>query len=74
MTRKIWFVIIFLMIFALFAPPKTLSCIGRLLSLGITAHRDQQIMAEILSTLISESTGTKVNIVKFQTRINHDPI
>ena len=36
-------------------------------SIGITANSDQHVMAKILSTLISESTGTKVNIVEFQT-------
>jgi osmoprotectant transport system substrate-binding protein len=47
--------------------PKATSCIGRLLYLGITDAQDQKIMAEVLCTMIGESTGTKVNVVKFKT-------
>jgi len=53
--------------FSIFLPSRATSCIGRVLSLGITDAQDQKIMAEMLSTMISESTGTKVNIVKFKT-------
>ena len=67
MTKKIYPLILFMIIFGLLLPPKTLPCIGRLLSLGITGNEDQKVMAEILSVLISESTGTKVNIIEFHT-------
>jgi len=67
MAKKIYPLILVLLIFGLALPPKTLPCIGRILSLGITGNEDQKVMAEILSVLISESTGTKVNIVEFQT-------
>ena len=67
MTKKICPFILFMMILGLLLPPKTMPCIGRLLSLGITGNEDQKVMAEILSVLISESTGTKVNIIEFHT-------
>ena len=47
--------------------PKAYPCVGRLLFLGITANEDQKAMAEVLSILIEECTGTQVNIVTFQT-------
>ncbi|MEW5804734.1 MAG: glycine betaine ABC transporter substrate-binding protein [bacterium] len=48
-------------------PPKATSCVGRILSLGIANTEDQKVMAEMMSVLISESTGTKVNVVSFKT-------
>ena len=67
MIKKIYPFILFVMIMSLLFPPKTQPCVGRLLSLGITGFEDQKVMAEILSVLISESTGTMVNIIEFQT-------
>jgi len=66
--KRIVTIALLCMIFASISlPPKATSCIGRILSLGITDVQDQNIVAEMLSTMISESTGTKVNIVKFKT-------
>jgi len=68
MIKKVFpivFIVLFLNISLL--SPKATSCVGRLLFLGITANEDQKVMAEVLSILISESTGTQVNIVEFQT-------
>ncbi|MGA1874947.1 MAG: glycine betaine ABC transporter substrate-binding protein [bacterium] len=68
MIKKV-FSIIFMVLFlnVLFLSPKVYPCVGRLLFLGITASEDQKVMAEVLSILISECTGTQVNIVTFQT-------
>ncbi len=41
-------------------------CVGRVITIGITGQPDQKIMSEILSCLISESTGTNIQIIDFK--------
>lgn len=67
MKRKIVTIALFMMFLSALLPSRGIPCIGRILSLGITDTGDQMVMAEMLSALIGESTGTKVNIVRFKT-------
>lgn len=66
MPKRILSCLIILLFLKAAIPSITGACIGRLLLLGVTADEDQKVMAEVLSTLISESTGTKINIVEFK--------
>ncbi|MEW6381826.1 MAG: glycine betaine ABC transporter substrate-binding protein [bacterium] len=67
MRRRILSVTVLMMFLAGFLPPKAIPCVGRILSLGVANIEDQKVMAEMLATMIGESTGTKVNIVQFKT-------
>lgn len=42
--------------------PKADACVGRTLTIGAINSSEGQLMAEILSTMISERTGTTVNV------------
>jgi len=41
------------------------ACVGKSLQIGSSGTAQQDLLAEILRTLISERTGTTVNVVKF---------
>jgi len=67
-VKRILAIIVFMLFPAFLLPPGgAMGCVGRILTLGVANSEDQKIMAEMLSTLISESTGTKVNLVQFKT-------
>jgi len=61
--KKSFFIISGLIFFLLLATP-VLACKGRLLKLAVGSSADQVIMAQMLSTLINERTGTTVEIVQ----------
>ncbi len=46
----------------LFWTPPAQSCVGRILTLAITDSPDQQLIGRIVATLITERTGTTVNL------------
>lgn len=41
------------------------ACVGRILTIGISNSVSEQLLAEIVSQLVSERTGTNVRIVRF---------
>ncbi len=57
--KKVFFT--FLVTFTLFAV-RTDACVGKILSIGIMNSVDENILAELVSVLINERTGTTVNI------------
>jgi len=54
-----------LVIFLLLAPLSAESCVGKILSIGIVDRPDQVVMAEILSQMVTERTGTTVRVTRF---------
>ncbi len=52
----------FILVFLLSSPVHT--CVGRVLTLAVTSSPDQLIMAQMLSILINERTGTTVEVVQ----------
>lgn len=41
------------------------ACVGRILTIGISTSTHEQLLAEMVSQLLSERTGTNVKIVQF---------
>ncbi|HWR57263.1 MAG TPA: glycine betaine ABC transporter substrate-binding protein [Thermodesulfovibrionales bacterium] len=50
------------MTMVLFCSSGTDACVGKILSIGVINSSEGQVLAEMLSTLISERTGTTVNL------------
>lgn len=42
------------------------ACVGRILTIGTLGSSDEQFLAELVSVLLSERTGTNVKVVPFQ--------
>ena len=59
-----------LLCMAVLIPLHTLSdaCVGRILNIGIVHSTNENLMAELVSVLISERTGTTVNVQFFDDR------
>jgi glycine betaine/choline ABC-type transport system substrate-binding protein len=57
--KKVFFT--FLITFTFFTTPLH-ACVGKILSIGILNSVDENILAELVSVLINERTGTAVNI------------
>lgn len=45
--------------------PSAESCVGKILAIGIVDRPDQTVMAELLSQMVTERTGTTVTVTKF---------
>ena len=41
------------------------ACVGRILNIGIVKSLNENLLAELVSTLINERTGTTVNVKVF---------
>lgn len=48
-------------------PQVSSACVGKTLAVGAAGSLQQEILAQMLSILISERTGTTVKVVKFET-------
>lgn len=64
MKRIILFVITLLM-FAVFQDSS--ACVGRILTIGVSTAENERLLAELVSQLVSERTGSNVKIVQFKT-------
>lgn len=52
--------------FILFAGAESYSCVGKVLYIGIPNAPAEQLLAELVATLVTERTGTTVKIVPFK--------
>jgi len=50
----------------LFFPPAADACVGKVLNIGVVNSPEGQVLSEVLSTLITERTGTTVTIKFFR--------
>ena len=57
--------VIMLMAVLLIFSPKADACVGKTLEIGITNSMEAQVLAEMLSTLVKERTGTTINITYY---------
>lgn len=46
--------------------PKVDACVGKMLNIGVISSPEGQVLAELLSTLINERTGTTLNIRSYR--------
>ncbi len=63
MTRRVFLIIILL----LFLSPPADACVGKTLTIGAVNSPEGEVLAEMLSSLINERTGTTVSIKLFST-------
>jgi len=63
MMKKIFIIGILLLFFA----PKLYACVGKTLTIGVTDTPESRILAQMLSTLVNERTGTTVDIEFYKT-------
>ncbi|MDA8098704.1 MAG: hypothetical protein M0042_03680 [Nitrospiraceae bacterium] len=55
--------------------PQAQACVGKVLTIGVKASSDRQLLAEMLSSIIMERTGTTVQIRLFKTDLElHEAI
>ena len=72
--KKYFIIILGLILLHLLATP-LLACKGRVLNLAVGNSVDQTIMAQMLSVLINERTGTTVEIVQLEdTEAAHEAV
>ena len=57
-----------LIAFLLFPNINSEACLGRILNIGIVSSSSEKLLAELISVLINERTGTTVNIKVFEKR------
>lgn len=57
---------ILIIILLVFFVPKGYACVGKTLALGVTKSVEGQMLAEMLSTLVNERTGTTIDIKVFE--------
>jgi len=69
MIRKFLKVTLATLALALLITPSAPACVGKTLVIGSKGTLQQDILAEILSTLITERTGTTVKIVRFDSTV-----
>jgi osmoprotectant transport system substrate-binding protein len=50
----------------MFAVPPTHACVGKMLTIGVVNSSEGQVLAEMLSSLINERTGTTVSVKLFK--------
>jgi len=75
MIRNILKLTLATLVLALLITPSAPACVGKTLVIGSKGTLQQDILAEILSTLISERTGTTVKIVRFDsTAATHEAL
>jgi osmoprotectant transport system substrate-binding protein len=63
-VRRSSFALMLSLMFCLLLPKPVHTCVGRLLIVAVSNSTDQVIVAQMLSVLINERTGTTVNIVE----------
>ena len=63
--KQIFLVAMMLTLVVGFLPQSVGACVGKTLAVGAAGSVQQEILAQILSILISERTGTTVKVVKF---------
>jgi glycine betaine/choline ABC-type transport system substrate-binding protein len=51
----------------LFAGTQAMACVGKVLNIGVSSSPGDQLLAEMVSVLVSERTGTTVKVVTFRT-------
>jgi len=61
--KRFFLLLIVLLLFGM----DSYACVGRVLNIGITHSLNENILAELVSVLINERTGTTVNIKVFET-------
>lgn len=61
--KKTVFIIIMTLCFFL---PKGHACVGKTLTIGVINTAEGQVLAEMISTLITERTGTAVNVALYE--------
>ncbi|RJQ45882.1 MAG: hypothetical protein C4538_07850 [Nitrospiraceae bacterium] len=49
-----------------FFSPKVYACVGKTLTIGVINTSEGQVLAEMISTLITERTGTAVNVTLYK--------
>ncbi len=64
--KKIKIVLILIIMTYLSASQQSDACVGKTLSIGIRNTAEEHLLAEILSVLINERTGTTINIRVYQ--------
>ncbi len=65
MMKALWALTIFLVLLCSFSS-SSLACVGKTLEIGTTGTVQQELLANIISELISERTGTTVKVVPFK--------
>ncbi len=55
-----------IMTFLLFSSVQTYACVGRILNIGVVDTLNEELLAELISVLINERTGTTVNVRVFE--------
>lgn len=60
------FVALFLSL-TLFGGTQALACVGKVLYIGVSNSANDQLLAEMVSVLVSERTGTSVKVVTYKT-------
>jgi glycine betaine/choline ABC-type transport system substrate-binding protein len=58
--------ILILAVFILLSSVQSYACVGRILSIGIVDTLNEKLLAELISVLINERTGTTVNVKIFE--------
>jgi len=67
MFRKIFFQCMLLaVVLACVSLPPAEGCVGKVLHIGIIATPEEQLLAELISQLITERTGTTVKITQYR--------
>lgn len=61
--KKFLLISLFLVIFT----PKLYACVGKTLTIGVTKTSEGRVLAQMLSTLVNERTGTTVKIEFYET-------
>jgi glycine betaine/choline ABC-type transport system substrate-binding protein len=61
-------VILILAVFFLLTSVQSYACVGRILNIGIVDTVNENLLAELVSVLINERTGTTVNVKVFDSR------
>lgn len=63
---KLFMSLCFVALLLMVSPHGAEACVGRILTIGTLGSADEQFLAEMVSVLLSERTGTNVKIVSFQ--------
>ncbi len=58
--------ILILAVFFLLSSVQSYACVGRILNIGIVDTLNEKLLAELISVLINERTGTTVNVKVFE--------
>ncbi len=61
--------IIMMVLLSLAFSVQAYACVGRILNIGIVDNGNETLLAELVSELINERTGTTVNVIAFDTSV-----